>query len=108
MARPRRATAPAPPALAAAATMTPEAIQQEIANGFNAVLVEQAASQTRNGGAGVQAAPAAHRCTYKDFMACQSTCFKGAEGVTELAQLIEVKLSSKEAVALRTTKLLLL
>ena len=97
MARRRRtaATAPAtrattanatvPPMPTAAATMTPEAIRQAIADGVNAVLAEQ----TRNGNASTQAVPATHQCTYKDFTACQPTYFKGTEGVTELAHWFE-------------------
>ena len=85
MARPRRAAATTSATPAATATMTPEAIRQAIADGVNAVLAEQA----RNGGAGVQAVPAARQCTHKDFTACQPTYIKGTEGMTELAHWFE-------------------
>ena len=35
---------------------------------------------------GESVAVAPRKCTYKDFMSCQPTTFKGTEGVTELAQ----------------------
>ncbi|PWA68100.1 reverse transcriptase domain-containing protein [Artemisia annua] len=88
MACTRRATAA--PAPAATVTKTPAAMRQAITEGVNAILDERAAAQqAQNGGIGVQAAPAARRCTYKDFMACIPTCFKGTEGVTELAHWFE-------------------
>jgi hypothetical protein len=87
MARTRRTTTTATPTNPE--VMTPAAIQQVIADGVNAVLTEQA----RHGGNGTQmagnVAPAPRYCTYKDFIACHPTYFKGTEGVSELAQWFE-------------------
>lgn len=80
MARTRRTTTNAAPANPE--VMTPAAIQQAIADGVNAVLAEQ--NRNRDGNA-----PAPRYCTYKDFIACQPTYFKGTEGVSELAQWFE-------------------
>ena len=89
MARTRRQTTTTPPAPVPPEAMTPVAIQKAIADGVNAVLAEQ----NRNGGAGTQVAenvaPTPRQCTYKDFMTCQPTYFKGTEGVSELAQCFE-------------------
>ena len=62
--------------------MTSAAIQQAIADGVNAVLAGQARNRDGN-------APTPRYCTYKDFIACQPTYFKGTEGVSELAQWFE-------------------
>ena len=86
MARTRRTTATATPTNPE--VMTPAAIQQAIVDGVNAVL----AGQARNRDAGAQMAgnaPTPRYCTYKDFIACQPTYFKGTEGVSELAQWFE-------------------
>ena len=80
MARTRRTTTNAAPANPE--VMTPAAIQQAIADGVNAVLAGQARNRDGN-------APAPRYCTYKDFIACQPTYFKGTEGVSELAQWFE-------------------
>jgi hypothetical protein len=86
MARTRRTTTTATPTNPEA--MTPAVIQQVIVDGVNVVLARQA----RNRDAGVQMAgnaPTPRYCTYKDFIACQPTYFKGTEGVSELAQWFE-------------------
>ena len=70
-----------------------EDIRKAIADGVNAVLAEQAAANARNSGTsmptGESVAATHRRCTYKDFMSCQPTFYKGTEGVTELAHWFE-------------------
>lgn len=88
MARTRRATA-TPETATTTPVMTPEDIQKAIADGVNAVLAERAAANARNSGTsmpnGESVAATHRRCTYKDFMSCQPTFYKGTEGVSELA-----------------------
>ena len=78
---PKRTTTTTP-----TATMTPAEIQQAISEGINTTLAEQA---TANAQPARNHAPAPRQCTYKDFMACQPTCFMGTEGITKLAHWFE-------------------
>ena len=72
-----------------ATTMTPSVIRKLIADSVAAALGEQAAAMARsssiNRPTGEGETYVARKCTYKDFMACKPTYFKGTEGVTELA-----------------------
>jgi hypothetical protein len=92
MARIRRATS-TPETATTTPVMTPEDIRKAIADGVNAVLAEQAAANARNSGTsmptGESVAATHRRCTYKDFMSCQPTFYKGNEDVTELAHWFE-------------------
>ncbi|GJU92081.1 hypothetical protein Tco_1304504 [Tanacetum coccineum] len=73
-----------------AQAMTPAAIQNLVADSITAALETQAATiarSSRNNRATAESeASTSRKCTYKDFMSCQPTYFKGSEGVTELAQ----------------------
>ena len=58
--------------------MTPAAIQQMIDEGIAVALAGQAGAGPHNvGQAGAQAADNDRFCTYKDFMNCKPTTFKG-------------------------------
>ena len=80
-------------------TKTPEpamsqaAIRKLIADSVAAALEDQAATMARSGSAtrhnGESEAATARKCTYKDFMNCKPTFFKGTEGVTDLARWFE-------------------
>jgi hypothetical protein len=87
MARTRRTTTTTMPTNPE--VMTPAAIQQAIADGVNVVLTEQARQRDTGAQMAGNATPAPRYCTYKDFIACQPTYFKGTEGVSELAQWFE-------------------
>ena len=87
MARTRRTTTTTTPTNPE--VMTPAAIQQAIANGVNAVLTEQARQRDTGAQMAGNATPASRYCTYKDFIACQPTYFKGTKGISELAQWFE-------------------
>ena len=70
--------------------MTPAAVQQMIDEGIAAALAGQAGAAPPNvGPAGAQAADNHRVCTYKDFMNCKPTTFKGTEGVVGLTQWFE-------------------
>ena len=73
--------------------MTPAAIRKLIADSVAAALGEQAAAMARssstNRPTGEGETSGTHKCTYKVFMACKPTYFKGTEGVTELARWFE-------------------
>lgn len=69
--------------------MTPATIHQEIANGVNAVLTEQARQRDTGTQMTGKATPAPRYYTYKDFIAYQPTYFKGTKGISELAQWFE-------------------
>ena len=90
MARTRKRTATATPVTPTSTNMTPVDIERAIADGVAAVLERQAEANARNSGSstpqGGNETPVPRKCTYKDFMSCQPTFYKGTEGVTELAQ----------------------
>lgn len=73
--------------------MTPAAVQKLIADGIAAALGEQAAAMARSSSTnrpnGEGETSGTRKCTYKDFMACKPTYFKGTEGVSELARWFE-------------------
>jgi hypothetical protein len=73
--------------------MTPAEIQKLIADSVAAALETQAAATARasstNRPTGENEVAVVRKCTYKDFMACKPTYFKGTEGVTELARWFE-------------------
>ena len=87
MAPRKTATATSSPA------MTQAAIRKLVADSVAAALEEQAAAMARtssNNRATAESESAATRkCTYKDFIACKPSHFKGTEGVTELARWFE-------------------
>ena len=70
--------------------MTPAAIQKLVADSVAAALETQAATMARasstNRPNGESEVAVTRKCTYKDFMGCKPTYFKGTEGVTELAR----------------------
>ena len=88
MARGKKATA-AP----TTTPMTPAQIQKLIADSVAAALETQAAAMARtsstNRQTGENEVTTTRKCTYKDFMDCKPTNFKGTEGVTELARWFE-------------------
>ena len=70
--------------------LTPAAVQQMINEGIAAALAGQAGAVPQDAGqAGAQAANGRNVCTYKDFMNCKPTAFKGTEGVVGLTQWFE-------------------
>lgn len=73
--------------------MTPTAIRKLVADSVAAALEEQAAAMARsssiNRPTGEGETAVTRKCTYKDFLACKPTHFKGTEGVTELARWFE-------------------
>ena len=73
--------------------MTPAEIQKLVADSVAAALESQAAAVARDGSTsrptGENEVTVTRKCTYKDFIACKPTTFKGTEGVTELARWIE-------------------
>ena len=70
--------------------LTPTAVQQMIDEGIAAALAGQAGAVPQDAGqAGAQAANGRNVCTYKDFMNCKPTAFKGTEGVVGLTQWFE-------------------
>ena len=87
MARTRRTTTTTTPTNPE--VMTPAAIQQAIADGVNAVLTEQALQRDTGAQMAGNATPTPRYYTYKDFIACQPTYFKGTKGISELAQWFE-------------------
>lgn len=94
MAKTRKKTATATPVtVTPAPTMTPADIKKAIADGVIAVLERQAEVNAHNSGTSIppggSGTSVPRKCTYKDFMGCQPTFYKGTEGVTELAQWFE-------------------
>ena len=87
MPRTRKTTTTPKPAMSQAA------IRKLIADSVAAALEDQAATMARSGNAtrnnGESEAATARKCTYKDFMNCKPTYFKGTEGVTDLARWFE-------------------
>ena len=87
MPRPRKTTETPEPA------MSQDAIRRLIADSVAAALEDQAATMACSGSTtrhnGESEAATARKCTYKDFMNCKPTFFKGTEGVTELARWFE-------------------
>ena len=74
--------------------MTLAAIQKLIDDGIAAVLTGQAGVGNQNvGQAGAQAVNNNRFCTYKDFMDCKPTTFKGTEGTVGLTQCWELYLT---------------
>ena len=71
------------------ARMTPAAIQQLINEGIAAALAGQAGVHQDVGQAGVRVVPNNHFCTFKEFMDCKPTTFKGTEGAVGLTQWFE-------------------
>ena len=88
MAPRKKATIPTP-----TTPLTPAAIQKLIADSIAAALGEQAAAMARSSSTnrpnGEGETSGTRKCSYKDFMACKPTYFKGTEGVTELARWFE-------------------
>ena len=86
---PRKKTATTAPGPA----MTPAAIRMLVADSVAAALEEQAAAMARsssiNRPTGEGETPVARKCTYREFMDCKPTFFKGTEGVSELARWFE-------------------
>lgn len=80
------ATTPSP-------AMTPATIPKLVADSVAAALKTQAATMAQsssiNSSKEESEAVAPRKCTYKDFMSCKPTNFKGIKGVTELAQWFE-------------------
>ena len=87
--RKKATTTPATPTT----PMTPAAIQKLIADSIAAAIGEQAAAMARSSSTnrpnGEGETSGTRKCTYKDFMACKPTYFKGTEGVSELARWFE-------------------
>ena len=86
---PRRRATTATPTPA----MTLAEIQKLVADSVAAALETQAATMARasstNRPNGESEVAVTRKCTYKDFMGCKPTYFKGTEGVTELARWFE-------------------
>ncbi|GKB07462.1 putative reverse transcriptase domain-containing protein [Tanacetum coccineum] len=76
-----------------APAMTQAAIRQLVADSVATALEAQAANientDNTNGNTGPREAPIARRCSYKEFMSCQPSNFKGTEGVVGLIYWFE-------------------
>ena len=70
------------------AIMTPAKVQRMIAEGISAAREVDRLNNTISTNHDSEASTP-RKCTYKDFMACKPTNFKGIEGVTEMAQWFE-------------------
>ncbi|GJU05194.1 reverse transcriptase domain-containing protein [Tanacetum coccineum] len=74
-------------------TMTQAAIRKLVADSVTAALEAQAATMTNtnntNRNTGEREALVARKCSYKEFMSCQSINFKGSEGVVGLIRWFE-------------------
>ena len=95
MARTRRATATTTPETAtpvtetSTPTMTPADIEKAIADGVAAGLEANARNSGTSLPLGGSGTSVPRKCTYKDFIGCQPTFYKGTEGVTGLTQWFE-------------------
>ena len=73
----------------ASPSLTQAAIKKLVADSVAAALEEQAAAMARsssnNRPTTESESSATQKCTYKDFIACKPSHFKGTEEVTELA-----------------------
>ena len=68
--------------------MTPADVQRMVTEGITAARETDRLNNIL--GANHEGEASTHRkCTYKDFMACKPTNFKGTKGVTEMAQWFE-------------------
>ena len=73
-----------------AAPMNQAVVQRMVADGIAAAMEQQAArSSSNNRPNGEGETPGTRKCTYKDFMACKPSYFKGTEGASELARWFE-------------------
>ncbi|GJW86940.1 hypothetical protein Tco_0162280 [Tanacetum coccineum] len=74
-------------------TMTQAAIRQLVADSVATALEAQAATMANtdntNGNTRPREAPVARQCSYKEFMSCQPSNFKGSEGAIGLIRWFE-------------------
>ena len=88
--------------------LTPTEVQRMIAEGISAAREADRLNNT-NGANHETNTVTPRNCTYKDFMTCKPTNFKGIEGVTEMAHWLSIlRQSSRGVVVLRIAKLPLL
>ncbi|GKB25868.1 hypothetical protein Tco_0865269 [Tanacetum coccineum] len=77
-----------------ALAMTQAAIRKLVADSVSAALEAQAATMANadntNRNTGEREAPVARKCSYKEFMSCPPTNFKGSEGVVGLIRWFEL------------------
>ncbi|GKE81560.1 hypothetical protein Tco_1551560, partial [Tanacetum coccineum] len=76
-----------------APAMTQTAIKKLVADSVSAALEAQAATMANtdnnNRNTGQSGTPVARKCSYKEFMSCQTFNFKGTEGVVGLIRWFE-------------------